>query len=229
MDLFAHESAYRTEELMKKIKHTPIVICGVGAIGSNLIETMVRQGFETITAIDMDRVESHNRNSQIWGRRDVGQLKTRALKSRVFNDMGVSVSDIPKELNESNITKIIKPAAGLIVVDGFDNPESRQLVTDYCDKNRIKCLHVGLFQDYAEVIWNEFYRVPKRTEALDVCEYPLARNVVWIAVSIATEVIIRSIDKNSQENYTFTMKDFNISPASVIGLRGKLNNEKLIQ
>lgn len=220
MDTFVHEQVYRTEELIKKMSSTPILLCGAGAIGSNLTENLVRQGFRDITVIDMDRVEDHNRNTQIWGRRDIGQKKAGMLKARMFNDMGVSINPIDKELTSSNIQKFIKPVPGLIVVDGFDNSASRKLVTEYCDTQRIKCLHVGLFQDYAEIIWNEFYRVPRDTQAQDVCEYPLARNVIMLAVSVATEVLIRNIDSNIQENYTITLKDFNIEPATVIGLRG---------
>lgn len=220
MDTFVHEQVYRTEELIKKMGSTPIVICGAGAIGSNLVENLVRQGFKNITVIDMDRVEDHNRNTQVWGRRDIGQKKASMLKMHMFNDMGVAITDVSHELTDSNIKKHIKPLPGLIVVDGFDNSASRKLVTEYCDSQKIKCLHVGLFQDYAEVIWNEFYRVPRDTQAQDVCEYPLARNVILLAIAVATEVLIRNIGSNAQENYTITLKDFNIEPATVIGLRG---------
>lgn len=222
MRIFVHEEMYRTEDLLKKIALTPIIVCGAGAIGSNLVDNIIRQGFENITVIDKDRVENHNRNTQVWGRRDVGQLKTASLRLHAFNNMEVSIKVVPKELTKDNISKFIKPDPGLIVVDGFDNSESRALVTNHCNELKIKCLHVGLFQDYAEVIWNEFYRVPKDTQAEDVCEYPLARNVIIIAVSVASEVIIRNIESSKKENYTVTLKDFKIEPAMVIGMRGNV-------
>jgi len=220
MDTFVHEQVYRTEELIKKMGSTPIIVCGAGAIGSNLVDNLVRQGFKTITVIDMDRVEDHNRNTQVWGRRDIGQKKSAMLKMHVFNAMGISISEVSQELTAANIAKHIKPVKDLIVVDGFDNSASRKIVTDYCDEQEIKCLHVGLFQDYAEVIWNEFYRVPNDTTAQDVCEYPLARNVIMLAIGVASEVLIRNIESNKQENYTITLKDFNVETANVIGLRG---------
>jgi molybdopterin/thiamine biosynthesis adenylyltransferase len=217
MRTFVHEEVYRTEELMNKIHASNLIICGVGAIGSNLVDNLSRQGFKNILVIDMDRVDDHNRNTQIYGRRDIGQLKTAALKNRVFTDMGVTVQEFSKKLDDSNIKKAIcfkDPKQKNLVIDGFDNTESRQLVTDYCRKNKIECLHVGLFQNYAEVIWNEFYRVPKNTAAMDVCEYPLARNVVILASAVVSEVIVGWISTGVKNNYYITMKDLKISTAT---------------
>jgi hypothetical protein len=39
-----------------------------------------------------------------------------------------------------------------------------------------------LYADYREITWNDRYRVPKYVLG-DICEYPLARNLVLIAVA----------------------------------------------
>jgi molybdopterin/thiamine biosynthesis adenylyltransferase len=44
------------------------------------------------------------------------------------------------------------------VVDTFDNAASRQLVQEQCRSRGLPCLHVGLFADYGEVVWDECYR-----------------------------------------------------------------------
>ena len=69
------------------------------------------------------------------------------------------------------------------------------------------CLHVGLAGDYAEVIWNTLYRVPSPSND-DVCDYPLARNLVTLATSVACEVIIAFAIKGLEESYTITLGDF---------------------
>jgi molybdopterin/thiamine biosynthesis adenylyltransferase len=186
-----------------------VVLCGAGAIGSNLLENMARQGFKKFTVIDFDRVDDHNRHTQIYDRRDVGQLKVAALKSKVFTIMGLTLTDISKKLEESNIKKYLKK--GALVIDGFDNSESRKLVTEHCRDNDILCLHVGLYKDYSEIRWNTGYRVPDPVKGLDVCEYPLARNVILMATVVATEVIIRYLENGSFENYAITLKDLTIS------------------
>lgn len=208
MNTLVHEQVYRGEALLEKMAAQPFVICGAGAVGSNLVNNMTRQGFQKLTVIDMDRVEDHNRHTQVWTRRDQGQLKAAMLKNHVFMNMGISIEAVSRKLEESNVKKMLPK--GSIVVDGFDNMESRKVVTDHCKSNGIECLHVGLAADYAEVIWNERYHVPKNVVAQDVCEYPLARNVIVIAAAVATECLIRYLSTGEKRNYMITLGDLKI-------------------
>lgn len=213
MDLLTHEQEYRTEALLRKMAMIRITVSGCGAIGSNLIDNMVRQGFKSITTIDMDRVEDHNRGTQLWDRHDLGGLKTEKMKTKAYASTGTVITSVPKELTEDNIKKFLKNSQ--IVIDTFDNSKSRGLLYNYCKENKIECLHIGLYQNYAEVIWNEFYTVPKDTEALDVCEYPLARNVILLAVAVASETLIKFIDDGTKKNYTITLKDMKINELDI--------------
>lgn len=208
MRTLEHEISFRGEELIKKMGSYPIVVCGAGAIGSNLIDNMVRQGFSKITVIDDDRVEDHNRQTQVYSKRDVGTLKVQALRGIIFNNMAVQIETQKLRLTDKTVSALLPK--GSLVVDGFDNAQSRGIVTDYCKRNKIDCLHVGLFQNYAEAIWNEQYRLDGDSKGSDVCEYPLARNVILLAVSVATEVIIRFIATGKKEQYTITLGDFKI-------------------
>ena len=210
MNTLIHEEKYRGDKLLKKISECDLTFCGVGAIGSNLMDNMVRQGFKKITAIDFDRVDDHNRHTQLWGRRDVGQLKVAAMKTAMFNSMGVTITDISRKLEASNVEKYLKK--GTLVIDGFDNPESRALVHEHCQKSKIICLHVGLYKDVAEVTWGAVYRVPKAVTSLDVCEYPLARNIILLATTVAVECVIRFLDTGVQESYFITLGDLKILP-----------------
>jgi hypothetical protein len=81
------------------------------------------------------------------------------------------------------------------------------LVQRHCRSANLACLHVGLAADYCEVIWDEQYRVPQDV-AGDVCDYPLARNVVLLAVSIASETIVRFVLDGRRENRAATLGDF---------------------
>lgn len=209
MENLIHEIEYRGRELMERLKMQRITICGAGAIGSNLVENLVRQGFGEITVIDYDRVASHNRHTQIWNRRDIGQLKVIALRNHIFNIMERTITSVDRKLEKSNIKRYFKDPG--IIVDGFDNSESRALVTEYCHSSALDCLHVGLYQDCAEVCWNEQYRVPDVVKGMDVCEYPLARNVIMIAVAVASDCIIRFLEDGAKENYFITLKDFKIT------------------
>lgn len=209
MNTLVHEEKFRGQALLKKMAEQPFFVCGAGAIGSNLIETMVRQGFKKFIIIDFDRVDDHNRHTQIYGRRDIGQLKVNAVKTRIFDLMGITVEPISKKLEANNIKKLL--TAGSIVIDGFDNSESRRLVAEHCRANKILCLHVGLYKDCAEIHWNEGYHIPDPVKGMDVCEYPLARNIILMAITVATEAIIRYLDKGVVENYVITLEDMKIT------------------
>ena len=208
MNTLIHEEKYRGDGLLKKMAEQEFVVCGAGALGSNIVENMVRQGFKKFTVIDFDRVDDHNRHTQAYDRRDVGQLKVTALKSRIFNIMGLTITDVAKKLEESNLKKHLKK--GSIIIDGFDNSESRGLVTKYCMVNNILCLHAGLYKDYAEIKWNPVYRVPAPVKGLDVCEYPLARNIVMMASIVVIETLIAYMELGVFNNFAITLKDMTI-------------------
>lgn len=209
MNLLIHEEIYRTKELLDKIAAVPITLCGVGAIGSNLCDNIIRQGMYNITVIDKDRIEPHNNGTQIWHNSEKGSLKVNAMKIRAYNSTGKTIKLFSKELTENNIKRFFKNME--IIVDSFDNSDSRNLIYQYCKKNNIECLHIGLYQDYAEIIWNDSYTVPKDTIAINVCEYPLARNIILLAVAVASETLIKYINSGIKKNYMITLKDLKIS------------------
>ncbi len=91
----------------------------------------------------------------------------------------------------------------------FDNSAAPGLVQDQCRSAGLPCLHAGLFADYAEVIWDQRYRVP-RDVAGDVCDYPLARNLVLLTVAVASEALVRFVLDGVKEDWSVTLGDFAI-------------------
>jgi molybdopterin-synthase adenylyltransferase len=82
-------------------------------------------------------------------------------------------------------------------------------VKDYAEPAEIPCLHAGLSADYAEIIWNQVYRVPTHVND-DICDYPLARNLVMLTVAVACEAIVSFIATGDRHNFTITLKDLTI-------------------
>jgi len=104
-----------------------------------------------------------------------------------------------------------------LVVDTFDNSLSRSLVLGACRASSVPCLHVGLFEDYGEVIWDEQYRVPSDV-AGDVCDYPLARNLVLLAVVIAGETVMRFVADGQRVSRSGTLGDLAVAPLETAGI-----------
>lgn len=208
---FHHEEIFRGENLTKKLSDKHITVCGCGAIGSNLVESLARQGFSRIRTIDMDRVETHNLGTQIFEDADKGAKKVAACRNRVFKAVGIEIESEDKELTGANIKKFLKGSD--LVIDAFDNTKSRQLLQDHCRSQKIACLHAGMVANYGEVVWNDKYSVPQ-DGGEDVCDYPLARNLVTMVVSVACEEIVDFCLSDSPRfgNWAITLGDMQIRP-----------------
>jgi len=208
---YHHEQIFRGEDALARLAARRVVLCGAGAIGSNLAETLARQGVTDLAVIDDDRVEEHNISTQVWCEEDVGAQKVDALANRIYDAVAAEIDGIAKRLEQRTVGKLL--AGADLVVDGFDNHDSRQLVADWCGERDAPCLHVGLAADYAEVLWNAGYRVPGDAADGDVCDYPMARNLITLCVSVAAEVIVRFLIDGHREGYTITLGDLRVSPA----------------
>lgn len=211
MSIFFHEQRYRTAALMRQISDLPITMCGAGALGANITESLARSGFGKLTVIDRDRIEERNLSTQPYYRSDVGASKAKIITNSLYRALGITVDGRAKELTSSNVGQLL--AGSAVVIDSFDNSVARQIVRDYCTTAEIPCLHVGLASDYAEVIWNDIYRVPSPTND-DVCDYPLARNLVMLATAVACEVIFNFVATKQQQSFTITLGDLAIKAIS---------------
>ena len=207
---FHHEEIYRGKDYAKKLQGL-VTVAGVGALGSNLLDNLSRQGFPKLRGIDKDRIEVHNLNTQFWNTRDVGALKAASAKTKIYQNIGIEIEAVDKELTAANAKHVFKGSA--LVVDCFDNAAARQIVQDHCRATKTPCLHMGLFEDYGEVAWDQNYRVPKDAEG-DVCDYPLARNIILLTVAIGSEEILDFfLGKNPrQKSWAITLKDLKVTP-----------------
>lgn len=209
MSIFFHEQLYRSQQSMAKIRDYPVTICGAGALGANITETFARSGFGKLKIIDCDRIEERNLSTQPYYRSDVGAFKAKILANNLYRALGVQIEAETKRLTAANTKQRLDPSN--LIVDAFDNSGSRQAVKDYCDRTGQPCLHAGLASDYAEVIWNDIYRVPSDAND-DVCDYPLARNLVLLTVAITCESAFTFIITGNLQSFTITLKDLSVQP-----------------
>lgn len=209
MSIFFHEQLHRSAALMSQIQDFPVTVCGAGALGANITENLARSGFGKLVVIDRDRIEERNLSTQPYYKTDIGAYKAKILTNSLYRALGTTIDGRAKELTSNNAAQLLRDAK--IVIDTFDNSVSRQTLKDYCNNAQLPCLHVGLASDYSEVIWNPNYRVPSAAND-DVCDYPLARNLVMLTISVACEVLINFIASGQQQSFTITLGDFAIKP-----------------
>jgi len=215
-----HEHRSRGTAVMERLREFPVTVCGAGALGANVTESLARTGCGRLRVIDRDRVEERNLSTQPYYRTDIGAFKAKTLANALYRAIGASVEARVDELTGGNAAKLL--AGSALVIDTFDNSSSRQAVKDACVAGGLPCLHAGLTGDYAEVIWNPAYRVPSAAND-DVCDYPLARNLVTLAVAVTCEVAVAFAAAGEQRSYTITWGDFAVRP---VGLGGGAADER---
>ncbi|TYP99857.1 tRNA A37 threonylcarbamoyladenosine dehydratase [Tenacibaculum adriaticum] len=94
------------KEAIQKLKHTHILVVGLGGVGSYAAETMVRSGIGKITIIDGDDVDLTNKNRQLQALDSTaGMQKAEVLKDRFLD---------------------INPELEITVYDQFMTPEAMQ-------------------------------------------------------------------------------------------------------
>lgn len=204
---YHHETLARGADAMRTLADAKITICGAGALGANLAWTLARTGCQRLTLIDMDRVEEHNLSTQPWARGDIGQLKAKLLAVQLYRALGVEATAHAVQLTADNAARLLDGAQ--VVIDVFDNSPSRATVQTTCAALGIPCLHAGMADGYAEVIWDPGYRVPSAAHD-DVCDYPLARNLITLTVSVTAEALIRHLTTDARRAYTITLDDLSI-------------------
>jgi molybdopterin-synthase adenylyltransferase len=178
-----------------------------------LAANLARIGIGRLVLIDRDRVEEHNIGTQTYSLEDVGGRKAEILRNALYREVGTEVESVVQDLAEQNVAKTLKNAK--LIVDAFDNSQSRQLISNFCRDNSIPCLHAGVNNEYGEIIWNDSYRVPS-DQGVDACDYPLARNLILLVSTIAAESLIRFISNGAKESYSVTSGDLCINLESNI-------------
>jgi molybdopterin/thiamine biosynthesis adenylyltransferase len=212
MNSFYHEQLYRTPALMARLGECYVTVCGAGALGANIAESLARMGFRRLRVVDRDRIEERNLSTQPYYRSDAGASKARVLANALYRALGVEVDARNVELTGANAPKLLDGSA--LVVDVFDNSAGRRVLKEYAEGASVPCLHAGLVGDYAEVIWNEIYRVPSAAQD-DVCDYPLARNLVTLTVAVACESIVEFVASGARRSHTITLRDFAVRPYKI--------------
>jgi hypothetical protein len=131
-----------------------ILFCGVGAIGSTAA-VLCRNLEATLAFIDFDRVESKNLLAQAYVKPSVGKNKAEALKLQLLNLHGVKAESFGVRLTRDNVEALC--GGGDLLVDCFDNRDSRLLLSDYARKAGKPLVHGAVSADgtFGLVRWDE--------------------------------------------------------------------------
>ena len=116
----------------ERLMNSRVTLCGVGALGTVLANTLVRAGVGHVRIIDRDFVEPSNLQRQVlFDESDVTnnlpKAEAAATKLRQINS-GVTVEAIVADIDRTNVEEFCRDAD--LILDGTDNFEVRYTIND---------------------------------------------------------------------------------------------------
>jgi hypothetical protein len=204
---FFHEERHST---LAEFTNKTITICGAGALGGNITETLARMGFSHLKLIDKDRVETRNLSTQPYIRAEVGSPKARALANTLYRAVQAKVEPVVVELTAKNAPELLKNSA--LVIDAFDNQAARAAVSTTAQELKLACLHVGFSADglYGSGLWEPSYQVPSDTPD-DPCDYPLTRPLALMLAALTARNLANFLRTGEKVDFELTWHDSHIS------------------
>src|SRR6478609_7457520 len=121
----------------QKLLASRVTLCGCGALGTVLANTLVRAGVGFVRVIDRDFVEPSNLQRQVlFDEADVAnnlpKAEAAAVKMRQINST-VTVEPVVADIDRTNVEDLCRDAD--LILDGTDNFEVRYLINDVAVKH----------------------------------------------------------------------------------------------
>ena len=121
------------KEKLDKLNRSNVLIIGLGGVGGIALETLVRNGIETITIVDNDTVEESNKNRQIIALDStINMNKTDAFENRLKDiNKNVKITKITDFITKDNIDLLFKNKYDF-VIDACDTVSTKILIIKKC-------------------------------------------------------------------------------------------------
>src|SRR6185503_18100141 len=119
-------------EGQKKLLASRALVCGCGALGSVIANTLVRAGVGKVRIVDRDFLELNNLQRQVLYDEDdvaAGLPKAIAAQNRLQRiNSQIEIEAIVADVDHTNIERLLEGID--VLVDGLDNFETRFLLND---------------------------------------------------------------------------------------------------
>lgn len=133
------------EEGQQRLASARALVCGCGALGSVVAETLVRAGVGFVRIVDRDFVELNNLQRQVlYDEQDVADNLPKAIAAanklrRINSEVGIN--PVVTDVTYLNIAKLAGDVD--VIVDGTDNFGTRLLVNDFAIKHNKPWVYGG--------------------------------------------------------------------------------------
>ncbi len=156
LDRYARQVRYPPigEARQRKLLASRALVCGCGALGSVIANTLARAGVGKLRIVDRDFLELNNLQRQVlYDEADVAANLPKAVaaaeKLRAINSQ-IEIEPIVVDVTPDNILGL---AAGCdIILDGTDNFETRFLLNDAAAKLQVPWVYGGCIGDEGQTL-----------------------------------------------------------------------------
>lgn len=129
----------------RRLTDASVLVCGAGALGCVVADSLVRAGVGHVRLVDRDFVELNNLHRQLLFDESDAQAqlpKAVAAAARLERiNSSVTIEPVVADVNSTNIVQL---ADGVdLLVDGTDNFETRYLLNDYAVAHSVPWIFAG--------------------------------------------------------------------------------------
>ena len=142
------------EEGQRRLARARVLLCGCGALGTVLAETLVRAGVGFVRIVDRDFVELTNLQRQVlFDERDLADQLPKSVaaarKLALINSQ-VTIEPHVADVSPGNVLEL---ARGMdLILDGTDNFETRFLLNDVSLELSIPWIYGGCISTHGQVL-----------------------------------------------------------------------------
>ncbi|HZJ89318.1 MAG TPA: ThiF family adenylyltransferase [Bacilli bacterium] len=124
-----------------KLQSKKLIVFGVGGVGGQAVESLVRAGFVNITIVDYDKIETSNFNRQLLATEsELAKIKVEVAKRRMLEiNKEAKITALNKQLTKDNISKFNLHEFDYII-DAIDEYSSKIALITYALRNKLKII-----------------------------------------------------------------------------------------
>ena len=142
------------EEGQRRIRSGRVLLCGCGALGSAIADSLVRAGVGFLRLVDRDFVELSNLQRQVlYDEQDIAEQLPKAIAAgrklaKINSD--VALEPLVADIDHSNMLALTNGVD--LIVDGMDNFETRFLINDAALETKIPWVYGGCVGSHGQVL-----------------------------------------------------------------------------
>jgi adenylyltransferase/sulfurtransferase len=142
------------EERQRRLLGSKVLLCGCGALGTVLAETLTRAGVGHLRIVDRDFVELSNLQRQVlYDEQDIADQIPKAVaaaaKLRRINSE-ITIEPIVADVDHTNILQLTDGVD--LILDGADNFELRFLINDAALETGIPWIYAGVIGSHGQTM-----------------------------------------------------------------------------